>query len=389
MPFNFDQINERRQTHSLKWDIGEGELPLWVADMDFKAAPVIQKALENRVKNGIFGYTVVPEAWKDAIINWWETRHQHTLGREDLIFCTGIVPAISTAVKRLTNVGDNVLVQSPVYNIFFNSIENHGRHVVESELSYDGTAYSIDFEDLEAKLALPLTTLMILCNPHNPVGKIWSREELAKIGDLCLKHHVTVISDEIHCDLTDPGQAYIPFASVSDVCAQNSVTCLSASKAFNIAGLQSAFVSIPNEALRFKMERGLNSDEVAEPNAFAIDAVIAAFTEGGEWLDALRGYIKSNKDSVAEFLERELPSIRLIHSQATYLLWLDCSRITSDTTVLQHYLREKTGLYLSEGSEYRGNGNLFLRMNIACPTAVLDDALRRLKRGIALYEQEK
>jgi cystathionine beta-lyase len=221
------------------------------------------------------------------------------------------------------------------------------------------------------------------------VGKIWSREELAKIGDLCLKHHVTVISDEIHCDLTDPGQAYIPFASVSDVCAQNSVTCLSASKAFNIAGLQSAFVSIPNEALRFKMERGLNSDEVAEPNAFAIDAVIAAFTEGGEWLDALRGYIKSNKDSVAEFLERELPSIRLIHSQATYLLWLDCSRITSDTTVLQHYLREKTGLYLSEGSEYRGNGNLFLRMNIACPTAVLDDALRRLKRGIALYEQEK
>jgi cystathionine beta-lyase len=389
MPFNFDQINERRQTHSLKWDIGEGELPLWVADMDFKAAPAIQKALENRVKNGIFGYTVVPEAWKDAIINWWETRHQHTLGREDLIFCTGIVPAISTAVKRLTNVGDNVLVQSPVYNIFFNSIENHGRHVVESELSYDGTAYSIDFEDLEAKLALPLTTLMILCNPHNPVGKIWSREELAKIGDLCLKHHVTVISDEIHCDLTDPGQAYIPFASVSDVCAQNSVTCLSASKAFNIAGLQSAFVSIPNEALRFKMERGLNSDEVAEPNAFAIDAVIAAFTEGGEWLDALRGYIKSNKDSVAEFLERELPSIRLIHSQATYLLWLDCSRITSDTTVLQHYLREKTGLYLSEGSEYRGNGNLFLRMNIACPTAVLDDALRRLKRGIALYEQEK
>jgi cystathionine beta-lyase len=389
MPFNFDQINERRQTHSLKWDIGEGELPLWVADMDFKAAPAIQKALENRVKNGIFGYTVVPEAWKDAIINWWETRHQHTLGREELIFCTGIVPAISTAVKRLTNVGDNVLVQSPVYNIFFNSIENHGRHVVESELSYDGTAYSIDFEDLEAKLALPLTTLMILCNPHNPVGKIWSREELAKIGDLCLKHHVTVISDEIHCDLTDPGQAYIPFASVSDVCAQNSVTCLSASKAFNIAGLQSAFVSIPNEALRFKMERGLNSDEVAEPNAFAIDAVIAAFTEGGEWLDALRGYIKSNKDSVAEFLERELPSIRLIHSQATYLLWLDCSRITSDTTVLQHYLREKTGLYLSEGSEYRGNGNLFLRMNIACPTAVLDDALRRLKRGIALYEQEK
>lgn len=389
MPFNFDQINERRQTHSLKWDIGEGELPLWVADMDFKAAPAIQKALENRVKNGIFGYTVVPEAWKDAIIDWWETRHQHTLGREDLIFCTGIVPAISTAVKRLTNVGDNVLVQSPVYNIFFNSIENHGRHVVESELSYDGTAYSIDFEDLEAKLALPLTTLMILCNPHNPVGKIWSREELAKIGDLCLKHHVTVISDEIHCDLTDPGQAYIPFASVSDVCAQNSVTCLSASKAFNIAGLQSAFVSIPNEALRFKMERGLNSDEVAEPNAFAIDAVIAAFTEGGEWLDALRGYIKSNKDSVAEFLERELPSIRLIHSQATYLLWLDCSRITSDTTVLQHYLREKTGLYLSEGSEYRGNGNLFLRMNIACPTAVLDDALRRLKRGIALYEQEK
>lgn len=385
MSYDFDQIFERRNTNSLKWDVKEDEIPMWVADMDFQTAPAVIKALENKVKAGIFGYSVVPEEWKDAIKTWWESRHNYSLDKDWIIFCTGVVPAISCAVKRLTNVGDNVLVQTPVYNIFFNSIENHGRHAIENKLNYDSGRYTIDFEDLEKKLSDSLTTMMILCNPHNPIGKIWSKEDLLKIGELCAKHHVVVVSDEIHCDLTDPGYKYIPFASVSKTCSDNSVTCFSASKTFNIAGLQSAFVSVPNEALRSKMNRGLNSDEVAEPNAFAIDAVIAAYTKGEKWLDELRNYLKNNKKIVAEFLEKEIPKIEIVHSHATYLLWLDCSRIEKDATKIYYHLRNETGLYLSEGDIFRGNGKQFLRMNIACPRILLLEGLGRLKKGINAY----
>lgn len=387
MKFNFDKTHNRRNTGSLKWDIEEQELPMWVADMDFQTAPAVLQAMEKKLQTGIFGYTIVTEEWYQAIMGWWNRKHHLMIQKEWLTFCTGVVPAVTCAVKRLTNIGDQVLVQTPVYDIFFHSIENHGRHIVENRLKYNGIQYNIDFEDLEKKLAHPLTTMMILCNPHNPIGKVWSKEELERIGALCKKHHVTVVSDEIHCDLTEVGCEYIPFAAVSDVCREISVTCISATKAFNLAGLQTAAIITPDEKIRNIMVRGLNADEIAEPNAFAIDAVTAAFYQGEEWLEELQLYLYENKKYATEFLEQELPLLKAVPSKATYLLWLDCYNILGDATELCSFIRSETGLYLSAGSQYRGNGDYFLRMNIACPKIRLEDGLKRLKKGVEAYQK--
>ena len=387
MSHDFDKLTDRRGSNSLKWDITERELPMWVADMDFETAPEITEALKKRAEHGIFGYTTVPEAWREAVAGWWQRRHNFEMDRDWLVFCTGVVPAVSSAVRKLTTAGEAVLVQPPVYNIFYNSICNNGRRVIENRLLYDGKSYRIDWKDLENKLKDPQTALMILCNPQNPTGSIWSREELGRIGELCAANHVTVISDEIHCDLTEPGYDYIPFASVSEECAQNSITCIAPTKAFNLAGLQTAAVAVPNEYLRHKKERALNNDEVAEPNAFAIDAAIAAFTQGEEWLDDLRNYLAENRRIVRSFLERELPNVSLVQSHATYLLWLDCTRVLGDAAELCRYLRRETGLYLSAGAAYGGHGNQFLRMNIACPASRVEEGLKRLKAGTDAYEQ--
>ncbi len=385
MTYDFDTPTERRNTNSLKWDVAEGELPMWVADMDFQTAPEIREAIMKRAEHGIFGYSVIPDAWYEAYIQWWKMRHGYTMERDWLIFCTGVVPAISSIVRKLTTPAEKVLIQTPVYNIFFNSILNNGRQVLESPLRYDGKEYRIDFADLEEKLSDPQTALMILCNPHNPTGKIWDRQTLEKIGALCSRHHVTVVSDEIHCDLTDPEESYVPFASVSETCRQISITCMAPTKAFNLAGLQTAAVSVPDEVLRHKVWRALNTDEAAEPNAFAVEAAVAAFTRGADWLDALRDYLYENKKLAAAYIEKEIPGVRAVASQATYLLWLDCSGLIGCGREAAGFLRRETGLYLSEGSQYGGNGADFLRMNIACPRAVLKDGLERLKNGLAAY----
>jgi cystathionine beta-lyase len=387
MPYNFDEPVNRRNTHSLKWDVKEQELPMWVADMDFQTAPEIQEAIRERAAHGVFGYSIVPEEWYQAYMGWWERRHHFSMEKEWLVFCTGVVPAISSMVRKLTTAGENVLVQTPVYNIFFNSIVNNGRNIAESPLRYDRNTYQMDFEDLERKLSDPQTTLMILCNPHNPVGRIWSREELEQVGELCRKYHVTVISDEIHCDLTSPGQEYIPFASVSENCKKISITCMAPTKAFNLAGLQTAAVAVPNPNLRHKVWRGLNTDEVAEPNSFAVEAAVAAFTKGEAWLDDLREYIQENKNFVEDFLKKEDLHIRLVPSQATYLLWLDCREMQGCAAEFTQYLREHTGLYLSEGQQYGESGCSFIRMNIACPRSRLEDGMKRLAEGARSYEE--
>ncbi len=385
MTYDFDTPTERRNTNSLKWDVAQGELPMWVADMDFQTAPEIREAIMKRAEHGIFGYSVIPDAWYEAYIQWWKMRHGYTMERDWLIFCTGVVPAISSIVRKMTTPAEKVLIQTPVYNIFFNSILNNGRQVLESPLRYDGKEYRIDFADLEEKLSDPQTALMILCNPHNPTGKLWDRQTLEKIGALCSRHHVTVVSDEIHCDLTDPGESYVPFASVSETCRQISITCMAPTKAFNLAGLQTAAVSVPDEVLRHKVWRALNTDEAAEPNAFAVEAAVTAFTRGADWLDALRDYLYENKKLAAAYIEKEIPGVRAVASQATYLLWLDCSGLIGCGREAAGFLRRETGLYLSEGSQYGGNGADFLRMNIACPRAVLKDGLERLKNGLAAY----
>ena len=387
MKYDFDTSVNRRNTNSLKWDVGENELPMWVADMDFHTAPEVLAAIQARAAHGVFGYSVIPDAWYDAYIGWWERRHGFAMEKDWLIFCTGVVPAISSTVRKLTTPAEKVLIQTPVYNIFFNSILNNGRQVLESSLQYKDGQYEIDFDDLERKLSDPQTSLMILCNPHNPVGKIWDKETLKRIGELCWKHHVTVLSDEIHCDLTDPGREYIPFASVSDTCREISVTCIAPTKAFNLAGLQTAAVSIPNPVLRHKVWRALNTDEVAEPNAFAVDAAIAAFTKGDTWLDALRSYIYENKKRAVEFVRETIPHARVVPSHATYLLWLDCSDMAGSATEAAEFIREKTGLYISEGSQYGQAGESFLRINVACPRSTLEEGLERLRRGLAQYEQ--
>ena len=384
MKYDFDTPVYRRNTNSLKWDVAENELPMWVADMDFPAAPEIRAAIEKRAAHGVFGYTVIPDEWYQAYMGWWQKRHSFSIQKDWLIFCTGVIPAISSTVRKLATPAEKVLIQTPVYNVFFNSILNNGRQVLESSLRYQDGRYEMDFEDLERKLADPQTSLMILCNPHNPIGKIWNKETLERIGELCWKHHVVVLSDEIHCDLTDPKTQYIPFASVSEKCRENSITCIAPTKAFNLAGLQTAAVVIPNDTLHHKVWRALNTDEVAEPNAFAVDAAIAAFTEGEEWLDELRKYIFENKKRVIEFVQENIPQIRVVPSDATYLLWLDCSGLSVSAAKAAQYIRSKTGLYLSEGNQYGSCGEGFLRMNIACPRSTLEDGLKRLQEGLKL-----
>lgn len=385
--YNFEKETDRKHTHSLKWDVFENELPMWVADMDFETAPEIIEALHKRVNHGIFGYNIVPDEYYQSIQLWWKKYHHFEMDTEWMMFCTGVVPAISSIVRKVTTVGENVLIQSPVYNIFYNSILNNGRHVLSSDLVYDGKEYHIDFEDLEAKLALPQTTLMILCNPHNPIGKIWDRETLRRIGELCYKHHVAVLSDEIHCDITAPDQEYIPFASVSKINQDISMTCIAPTKAFNLAGLQTACIVVPNDVLRHKVNRGINTDEVAEPNSFAITATIAAFQKGRKWLEELREYIECNKQKAVEYIHYHIPELYVIPSQATYLLWVDCSKICLDSVQLVEYIRKETGLYVSDGQEYGKNGRQFIRINVACPYHRMMDGLKRLNEGIKSFQR--
>lgn len=386
---DFDKVVDRRSTASLKWDVKENELPMWVADMDFETVPAVTEALAERVRHGVFGYNIVPLEWYDAYKKWWGVRYGFDINRNWMIFCTGIVPAISNMVRSLTKEGDKVLLQTPVYNIFFNCILDNGRQVLESPLIYDGESYKIDFERLESDLSDPETSLMILCNPHNPVGRIWKREDLERIGKLCLKYGVTVIADEIHCDLTDPGKEYVPFASVSEDCGMNSVTCVAPTKTFNIAGIQTAAVIVPSESLRRKVKRGFDTDELSEPNSFAVTAAVAAYSHGEKWLEGLRHYIFENKKRVCEFLEKELPEISLTKSEATYLLWLDCGRVTDNTDFLARFIREETGLFLIRGGAYGSGGEAFLRLNAACPRELLDDGLKRLHEGVKAFEIKK
>lgn len=378
----FDREINRRNTGSMKWDVPEGELPMWVADMDFQTAPAVTEAIIKRAEHGVFGYTLITDEWYQAYQNWWKERHGFEIQKDWLLFCTGVVPAISSIVRKMTTVGEKIVVMTPVYNIFFNSILNNGRNVLESRLHYKGGVYDIDFADLEEKLADPQTSMLILCNPHNPVGKIWSSEELRKIGKLCSRYHVLVLSDEIHCDITKPGQKYTPFASVSKACRDISITCVAPTKAFNLAGIQTAAVIIPDPVLRHRVNRGLNTDEVAEPNVFAAIAPAAAFGHGGAWLDELRTYLWKNREFAEQFIKEQIPYVSPVEAEATYLLWLDCRKLQTDLSQLCQFIRKDSGLYVSDGREYR-NGDGFLRMNLACPRIRLEDGLRRLKKSIA------
>lgn len=388
MEYNFDKKINRRHTGSMKWDVSEEVLPMWVADMDFQTAKEIIEAMKQRVEHGVFGYTILQEEWYEAYQNWWEKRHHTKIEKDWLLFSTGVVPAISSIVRKMTTVGENIVVLSPVYNIFFNSILNNGRNALESKLLYNDGTYEIDFCDLEEKLKHPQTSMLIFCNPHNPIGKIWDRETLQRIGSLCNKYHVLVVSDEIHCDLTAPNKEYTPFVSVSKECRENSITCIAPTKAFNLAGLQTAALIVPNAVIRHKVNRGLNTDEVAEPNVFAALAPVVAFEKGERWLDELRKYVWDNRLYAEAWIEKELPELTVVKGEATYLLWIDCKQITTASNELCQYLKEHSGLYISSGESY-GNGEGFLRLNLACPRSAVEEGLNRLKEGIRKYKKDR
>lgn len=402
--FNFDITKDRRNTNSMKWNVAENELPMWVADMDFETAPAITDALRKRVEHGIFGYSEIPPAWNMAYAKWWKTRHEFDLIPDDLIFVSGVIPAISSIIRKLTTPAEKVVIMTPVYNIFFNSIYNNGREILEAPISYANGDYQIDFQLLERTLSDPQVALLILCNPQNPIGRVWDKETLRTIGELALKQNVLIVSDEIHCDLTAPNVAYVPFASVSEECAKNSISCFAPTKTFNIAGIQTAAVYVEDKTLRHKVWRALNTDEIAEPNVFAVDAAIAAYEGGAKWLDELRIYIEENRQLVTEYIENEIVNLHLINGNATYLLWLDCMNVLQGGGVengaggntgeggngntssdFAKYLRRTTGLFLSDGAIYGGNGNRFLRMNIATSRENVKDGLNRLKSGVNSY----
>jgi len=387
MPFDFDQMINRRQTNSHKWNVEKDELPMWVADMDFDTAPVVAKAIQARLEQGALGYSIVPESFKKSISSWWERRHGWKIKKEEILFCTGAVPAISSIVRKMTSEHENVVVLAPVYNIFYNSILNNGRTVLTSHLQYTNNQYTIDFDDLENKLAENTTKLLIFCNPHNPTGKVWSKETLEKVGNLCLKHDVLLISDELHCDLVHKGFQYTPIASVSDEIAQQTITCIAPTKTFNLADLQTSAIVIPNKQIRRLVDREINTDEVAEPNAFAIQATEAAFNYGEPWLEELIDYLENNREYLKRRIKQEIPEIKIVPAEATYLAWLDCSAITKDTEYLCQFIRRTTGLYLSEGKIFGGNGNQFIRWNYACPRRLLEDGVDRFVNSIKQFEE--
>ena len=385
MHYDFETLKDRSKTDSLKWDIKDGELPMWVADMDFVTAPEIQEAILARANEGIYGYGIIPDEWANAYSSFWEKRHHYKIPESSLIFATGVIPILSSAVRKLTTPAENVLILTPVYNIFYNCIRNNGRTILESPLKLEGREYSIDWDDFEEKCANPQTSLLIFCNPHNPIGKIWDRDTLARIGEICKKYDVIVLSDEIHCDITIPGKEYIPFAAVSDTCKEISLTAIAASKCFNLAGLQSAAVFSENKQLHHKIYRALNTDEVAEPNAFAISATIAALNNGQAWLDELRQYLSENRKYAEDFVANEIKEATIIPGEATYLLWFDMRNIQKDRDDLASYIRKETGLWVSDGAAYGSTGKGFLRVNIACPRRLVEDGMKRLKQGIEGY----
>lgn len=384
MKYNFDEITQRRGSNSYKWDSATDDdvLPMWVADMDFRTAPAIINALSNRAQHGIFGYTKVPQTYYDATISWFQRRHNFHLDRNWILFTSGVVPALSAVIKALTIPGDKVLVQTPVYNCFFSSIRNDECQMVSNELVYKDNTYTIDFADLEQKASDPKVKLLLLCNPHNPVGRVWTREELTRIGEICLRNNVIVVSDEIHCDLVYDGFTHIPFASISDEFLRNSVTCTAPSKTFNLAGIQVANIIAADDEMRKKIDKVLNINEVCEINAFAVEALIAAYNEGEDWLDELKVYLNDNYKLLSTFFREYLPHLPVLPLEATYLVWVDCSALNLASKEIVDKLLLKEKLWLNEGTMYGQAGEGFIRINIATQRDRLVRGLKKMRNQL-------
>lgn len=380
--YDFDQLIPRRGTNSVKWDEEPAAdiLPMWVADMDFRTAPCVVEALRRRVEHGVYGYATVPESYYGAVTSWFARRHGWAPGADWILPVTGVIPALSAILRALTRPGDRVLVLTPVYNHFFIAIDNSGCSAAECELTYGDNRYTVDFDALERRAADPAVKLMLLCNPHNPAGRVWTPEELRRIGDICLRRDILVVADEIHCELVMPGFRYTPFASLCEEFERRSVTCTSPSKAFNLAGLQVANIFAADAALRARIGHSLQINETGEIGPLAIEALIAAYDEGAEWLDALNEYLHGNYRFSREYFDRNLPQYPVLPLEGTYLVWVDCraSGLTSDE--LETKLLEEAKLRINPGAIYGEAGRDFIRLNIACPRKLLAEGLDRLRK---------
>lgn len=387
MEYDFSRPTERRGTDSYKWDSAPETdiIPLWVADMDFETFPSITEALQRRVAHGIFGYTRVPEAYYEAVCNWFGKHHGWHINREDIIYTSGVVPAVSAVIKALTLPGDQVIVQGPVYNCFFSSIRNNGCEMVSNSLIYnkEELRYEIDFDDLERKLAHERARLMLLCNPHNPGGRVWTRDELTRVAELCRKYGVRVVSDEIHCELTLYDNEYVPFGSLPDELSHGSITCCSPSKAFNTAGLQIANIVCRDAEVRNRIDRAININEVCDVNPFGVIALQAAYSdEGYEWLTQLRAYISSNYDLLRERFARELPKCKVMRMEGTYLAWIDCSELHISSDEIEEMLMHENKVWVNAGSMYGTEGAAFIRINMACTSELLNEGITRIVNGL-------
>lgn len=371
--FDFDEIVNRRGSGSEKWDGGASAdlLPMWVADMDFRTSPAIIEALRKRVDHGIFGYEHVSDAYYDALINWFDRRHGWRMRREWVIYTTGVVPAVSAVIKAMTAPGDKVLVQTPVYNCFFSSIRNNGCLMADNKLVYHDGTYSIDFDDFERKAADPSVKVFLLCNPHNPAGRVWTKEELTRMGDICMRHGVFVLSDEIHCDIVMPGYRYTPFASISEDFLMHSATCTAPTKTFNIAGLQIANITVADEETRRRVDKAININEVCDVGPMGVTALQAAYNDGEEWLNGLLDYLHGNYECLKEFFAGHMPQLQVTKLEATYLVWVDCSALGKPSKTIVNELIEKKKLWLNDGEMYGEATRPFVRINIACPRSVM------------------
>lgn len=390
MEYDFSRPTDRRGTDSYKWDSApEADIiPLWVADMDFETFPAITEALQRRVAHGIFGYTRVPEAYYEAVCRWFKKRHGWHINREDIIYTSGVVPAVSVVIKALTLPGDQVIVQGPVYNCFFSSIRNNGCEMVSNSLIYnkEELRYEIDFDDLERKLKHERARLMLLCNPHNPGGRVWTRDELTRVAELCRKYGVRVVSDEIHCELTLYDNEYVPFGSLPDELSRGSITCCSPSKAFNTAGLQIANIVCRDAEVRNRIDRAININEVCDVNPFGVIALQAAYSdEGYEWLTQLRKYISANYDLLLERFARELPKCKVMRMEGTYLAWIDCSELHIPSDEIEKMLMHENKVWVNAGSMYGAEGAAFIRINMACTSELLNEGITRIVNGLGAY----
>ncbi len=384
---NFDEMIPRRDTNSVKWDsAADAEvLPMWVADMDFRTAPAITEALRQRVEHGIFGYTRVPDAYYEAVVNWFARRHGWQMQQEWILYTISVVPALSATIKALTEPGDKVLMQTPVYNCFFSAIRNNGCEIADNRLIYENNTYRIDFEDLERKASDDKVKLMLLCNPHNPAGRVWTQEELTRIGEICLSHGVTVVSDEIHCEFAYPRHTYTPFASISDDFLHRSVTCVSPSKAFNIAGLQIANIVCADETVRQRINEVINLHEINNVNPFGVIATIAAYNEGESWLLQLLDYLRGNYECMRDYCAKHLPDFPIAELEGTYLAWMDCRKFRLPSRELEERLLQEAKLWLNAGTMYGDAGEGFMRWNLACPRARMLEGLERFRKFVLAH----